>query len=359
MRAVIAHGTRDFRLEDVPQPVAGGGAVIRVEASGVCAADRMIYRGDSPWQLSFPFVPGHEFVGTIVEVAPEAAERWQVQENDLVTAEVLVPCEGCRYCASGRYHLCRSGTHLGSGLAGGWAEYMRLPSGARLWKLPSGLDASHAVLTEPLSCGIYAVERAEIGAADSVVVAGIGAIGAGALAAAAQHRPQLLVALVTSNERADLAQDLGADAVINVREDDSDEKLVELTGGLGPDVYIDTSGSVSSVELGLEVLTAGGRLVVYGVYATRGSIDWNQVAEFKELEIRGGHLSPGAFPRAIEMLSTGAIHPERLVTHRKPLDLFHEAIEPSDGRLRVKAILEPHAQAATSGSAAPFEKEQT
>lgn len=344
MRAVVAHGAGDFRLEAVPEPEVGGGAVIRVEASGVCAADRSIFRGTSPWQLSFPFVPGHEFVGTIVELDGEAAARWSVAVGDRVTAEVIVPCDSCRFCVSGRYHLCRNGRHLGSGLPGGWAEYMQLPPRARVWQLPQTLEPWRAVLAEPLSCGLYAAGRAEIAASDRVAVAGIGAIGAGVIAGAAAASPEQLIALATSPERCEVARQLGAHQAIDVRSEDVAARIAELTEGWGLDVYIDASGALESLQRGLALLAPGGRLVVYGVYPPGGDrIDWNLVAEFKELEVRGGHLSPGAFPAAIELLERGQIDASLIVTHREPLERFREAIEPSDRRPRLKAVMEPGA----------------
>lgn len=358
MKAVVAYGAGDFRLEDVPEPVLGGGAVIRVEAAGVCAADRSIFRGRSPWQLSFPFVPGHEFVGTVVEIDGDAAARFGVAAGDRVTAEVIVPCDACRFCTSGRYHLCRSGEHLGSGLPGGFAEYMRLPPRARVWQLPHALEPWQAVLVEPLSCGLYAAERARIGSSDRVAVAGIGAIGAGVLAGARAASPAQLIALATSSERCETARQLGAGHAIDVRSEDAAARIDELTEGSGLDVYIDASGALESLELGLELLAPGGRLVVYGVYPPGGGrIDWNLIAEFKELEVRGGHLSPGAFPAAIDLLERGSLDPSLIVTHREPLERFLEAIEPSDGRPRLKAVLEPGAGESTLVTAMTSSKE--
>jgi L-iditol 2-dehydrogenase len=269
VRAVVAHGPHDFRLEPVPDPEPDGGAVIRVEAAGVCAADRMIYGGDSPWELSYPFVPGHEFVGTIVAVAPEAGRRWQVAEGDRVTAEVIAPCDECALCRSGRYHLCRRGVHLGSGLPGGWADFMRLPPRARVWRIPPGLAPERAVLTEPLSCGVYAARRAAIAPGETVAVAGIGPIGSGTLLTAARAEPSFLLALVTSPERAALARQLGADAALDVRSADAAAAVAEATGERGLDVYVDTSGSTESLELGLELLRPGVSVLVYVVYRLR------------------------------------------------------------------------------------------
>ncbi len=340
MKAVVAHGRGDFRLEEVAEPPRRAGAVLEVEAAGVCAADRMIWRGDGPWELRFPFIPGHEILGRVAWIDDRSAEHWGVVAGDRVTAEVMVPCRRCRLCRAGRTNLCRFGTHLGSGLPGAFAERMALPPEAVVHEIPHDLDTAAAVLVEPAACAVHAVRRGTIGPDDTVVVAGVGSIGAAALGAAA-GKGRRLVAVVTTPSRAELARALGADDVVDLSLDDTPEALLDLTGGVGPDVYIDCSGATESVALGLAALVPGGRLVLYGVYRRPLTVDLNVVAEHKELDIRGGHLAPGAFPEAIELLRTGAIDAGRIVTHRHSLGQVHAAVGEAPGGSRLKAMLVP------------------
>jgi L-iditol 2-dehydrogenase len=344
MKAVVAHGPGDFRVEDLSEPERKAGAVLDLEAAGVCAADRMIWRGDGPWTLSFPFTPGHEILGRVAWVDDRSAERWGVVAGDRVTAEVMVPCRRCRLCRAGRTNLCGLGTHLGSGLPGAFAERMALPPEAMVHEMPSGLSTEAAVLVEPTACAVHAVRRAAIQPDDIVAVAGIGSIGAAVLGVAA-GRCRRLLAVVTSAARGELALELGADAVVDLSEPPPGtglrESLLELSGGVGPDVFIDCSGSTEAVTLGLDALVPGGRLVLYGVYRRSATIDLNVVAERKELDIRGGHLAPGAFPEAIELLRTGAIDTTRIVTHRHSLGQVHTAVADTPGADRLKAILVP------------------
>jgi L-iditol 2-dehydrogenase len=304
----------------------------------------MIWRGDGPWALAFPFTPGHEILGRLAWVEDRSSERWGVVAGDRVTAEVMVPCRRCRLCRGGRTNLCRFGSHLGSGLPGAFAERMALPPEALVHEIPPDLDTTAAVLAEPVACAVHAVRRAAIEAGDVVVVAGIGSIGAAALGAiTAAGNVRRLLAVVTTPARAELARALGADEAVDLSAVDPLEVLLELTGGVGPDVFIDCSGSTEAVALGLAALVPGGRLVLYGVYRRRLTVDLNEVAERKELDIRGGHLAPGAFPEAIELLRTGAVDAPRIVTHRHSLDLdgVHAAVGEAPPGGRLKAVLVP------------------
>lgn len=344
MRAVVAHGVADFRVQDVPEPSLHGGALIRIEATGVCAADRMIYAGTSPWQLEFPFIPGHENVGTIVEIDAASATSWGVDIGDRVVPEVMVPCGHCPMCRRERPHLCRDGRHIGSSFPGGWAERAWLPPEARVWRVPDGLASEEAVIAEPLACAIHAMERADPGPGDALVISGIGAIGAAALAYVRAARPvREVVALVTSPERAALALSLGADDAFDVRDVDAAGALRERYDGVGPDIYADFSGQTESVDLGLQSIAPGGRLMLYGVYGQPASIDWNVVAEFKELEIRGGHLAPTEFGQALELLASHTVDGRQLVTASYPLNDVQSALDESRGgsTTTLKTILLP------------------
>lgn len=371
MRAVVARGPGDFHLVDDAVAVRGPrGALIEVEAAGVCAADRMIWRGDGPWDLSFPFIPGHELLGRVLDLDAATARRWDAGPGDRVTAEVMIGCGRCRYCAKDQptdpdtSHLCRSGRHLGSDLPGAFAERLVLPPEARVHRIPDDLTRSAAVLAEPAACAVHAVRRAAVGAEDVVVVSGIGAIGAcvlGALAADAQRlirdtgsnvqraldprgggaAPKTIVAAVRSAERAERARALGANAAVDTTRHDAADELRDLAGGYGPDAWIECSGDPDAARLATEALAPGGRLVLCGIYRHRAVVDWNLVAEFKELDVRGAHLAPDAFPTAVRLLAGGAIDASLIATHRHALDDLPAALDPTPGdQARLKAWID-------------------
>jgi L-iditol 2-dehydrogenase len=340
MMAVVVHRGDRFVYEAVERPIAGRGEIIlKIEAAGICAADRKIYSRHHPWQLPDPYFPGHEYVGRVVELGAGAAERTGMTLGDRAIAEILVPCRQCWFCHRGLYTHCDNP----SVCVGSWAEYMRLPAGAIVHRVPGDLLSEEGAIIEPLACSIHAVNLARIELGDMVVVSGLGAIGMGILQVARLKTPQLLVGLDVDDGLLKVARQLGADAVFNPLRDDVPIELGALSGGRGPDVFIEASGSVASLSAGLEMVRKAGRLVVFGVYGHEAKLDFNLVSEFKELEILGGHLSPNTYPLAIEYLSEGLIDWKAMVTHTFPLAQFEKAINVKSqlGVTSIKTLLIP------------------
>lgn len=346
MKAIVAHGVGDFRCEDVPRPHAGPGeVVIKVTAGGICAAERKIYHGSGPWKPKFPLIPGHEFIGVVEELGDGAAEKHGLQVGDKAVAEMIIPCWQCAYCRRGWYHLCTNFKTLGGSLPGGWAQYMRFPANATVFKVPDAVDEVEGVMIEPLACATYAVERAAISLGDTVVVSGLGPIGMSMFQVAKLKTPRRLIALDVNESMLRIARELGADYVFNPGRDDVEAAVKDITAGLGCDVYLEASGYSGSVETGVRLLRKRGKLLLYGVYAGRPDFDFSIISEFKELEIAGGHLSPNSYPLAIRYLAEGLVNARVMVTHRFPLREVREAMEvkadPLAGKPAVKVSFVP------------------
>lgn len=353
MRAVVCHGPRDYRLESRPVPVPGPGeALVRVEAVGICASDLKCYHGATkfwgdevrPAWAERDVVPGHEFVGEVVELDDAAARRWGVEVGDRVVSEQIVPCGECRYCQRGQYWMCAPHNIYGFKRAtpGAMAEYMVFPAQARVHRVSKELPPAHAAFAEPLSCALHAVERADISFDDVVVVAGCGPIGLGMIAGARARFPAHVVALDLNPAKLELARRCGADVVVNVAEQDASEVVAALTDGYGADVYLEGSGHPSAVLQGLTLLRKLGTYVEYGVFGSDVTVDWSIISDDKELDVRGAHLGPGCWPAAIRMIESGLLPMDDICTHQLPMERFQDGLDlVADGSSSIKVSLLP------------------
>ena len=353
MQAVVSHGPRDYRLTELPRPTAGPGqALVRVEAVGICASDLKCYDGAAkfwgdehrPAWAETEVVPGHEFVGRVVELDDAAAERWGVAVGDRVTSEQIVPCWECRYCRRGQYWMCAPHDIYGfkRRTPGAMAEYMVFPAEALVHKISGTLPPAHAAFVEPLSCALHAVERGGITFEDVVVVAGCGPIGLGMVAGAAAKSPAQVVALDMSDHKLALAKRCGATFTLNIATDDVLSAVRDLTGGYGADVYLEGSGHPSAVAQGLNLLRKLGTFVEYSVFGSDVTVDWSIISDDKELDVLGAHLGPHCWPAAARMLESGRLPLDDIVTHQLPLADFQQGLDlVADGSASIKVSLIP------------------
>jgi threonine dehydrogenase-like Zn-dependent dehydrogenase len=353
MQAVVCHGPEDYRLEEVATPTPGPGeALIRVEAVGICASDLKCYHGaakfwgdgNRPAWAETEVIPGHEFVGEVVQLDAAAAQRWGIQVGDRVTSEQIVTCWKCRYCLRGEYWMC--GPHDLYGFKrrtpGAMAQYMVYPVEALVHRMSKDLPPAHAAFVEPLSCSLHAVERAAIKFEDVVVIAGCGPIGLGMVAGAAAKSPAHVIALDLAPAKLELAELCGATVTVNIAEQDPVQVVRDLTGGYGADVYLEGTGHPAAVPQGLNLLRKLGTYVEYGVFGSDVTVDWSIISDDKELDVRGAHLGPHCWPAAIRMLESGRLPMARICTHQIPLDRFQEGLDlVADGTSSIKVSLIP------------------
>lgn len=338
MLAVVTHGPRDYRVEEVPVPQPGPGElVIEVGAVGICASDMKCFLGGplfwgedgSGGYVEGPVIAGHEYAGRIVALGEGAAEKWGVREGDRVVAEQIVPCNECRYCQSGHYWMCQRHWIFGfkRQTHGGMARYNLFPENALVHKVPDSLTDGQAAYIEPMACAWHAVDRGEIQEGDTVVIAGVGNIGLCMLQIAKLRKPGKLIALDTKPYRLELARQLGADVAINVMEEDAVQQVRDMTDGYGCDVYIEATGHPSGVTQGLQTIRKLGTFVEFSVFNEPATVNWTVIGDTKELNIHGSHLGPGGYAPSIEALANGTVNVEPLLADSVPLSQFDRAME--------------------------------
>lgn len=355
MMAVVCHAPKDYRLQKVKRPAAGiNELVIKITSCGICAGDCKCYAGaarfwgdaekNKPSYVKPPVIPGHEFLGHVVEAGEGAEEFHNVKVGDRVIAEQIVPCGKCRYCKTGYRWMCEVHDVYGfqkDVAEGGMADYMRLSARAVVHKIPENIGFEDAAITEPLSCSIHAVNRADIQLDDVVVIAGAGTLGLLMVQVARLKTPKKLIVIDMVDQRLALATEYGADLVINPSKEDAEAIVRSHTERYGCDVYIETTGAPIGVTQGLNMIRKLGRFVEFSVFGKETTVDWSIIGEEKELDLRGAHLSADCYPIAIDLLARGLVTSRGIVTHTYKLSEWDDAVKMADSMDSIKVLLKP------------------
>lgn len=351
MKALVAYAPGDYRFEEVPVPRAGEGEiVIKVEACGICAGDLKAFHGapsfwggeGNPPYIKAPMIPGHEFLGTIVELGTNVKGDFEI--GDRVISEQIIPCWECKFCKTGRHWMCQKHDVYGfqNNVNGGMAEYMKFPKEALNYKVPKDIPTEKAILIEPYACSKHCVDRGNISNEDVVVLSGAGTLGLGMVGAIRLKNPKTLVVLDMKDERLELAKKFGADVVINPSKENVVEKIMEMTEGYGCDVYIEATGHPKSVQQGLEAIRKMGTFVEFSVFKDLATVDWSIISDRKELNLYGAHLSPYCYEPVTEWIRDGKLPTEGVVTHKFSLEEWEKAFSMAEkGDESIKVILVP------------------
>jgi threonine dehydrogenase-like Zn-dependent dehydrogenase len=353
MRAIVAYAPGDYRLETVAVPRAGTDEiVIKVEACGICAGDIKAFVGaesfwggnGQPKYIKSPMIPGHEFLGHVVEMGENVAKKGKVKIGDRLISEQIVPCWECRFCQSGQYWMCEKHDVYGfqNNVNGGFAEYMKYPKEAINHQVPQDLPIEKAILVEPFACSAWCVKRADIGWDETVVLAGAGTLGLGMVGAAKLRSPKRLIVMDTKPERLELAKRFGADMTLNPLTDDVVQIVKDLTGGYGCDVFIEATGHPNAVKQGLAMIRKLGRFIEFSVFSHDVTVDWSIISDRKQLDVLGVHLGPYCYPFVIDAISTGRLPTAGVVTHQLPIEQYQEGFDMmKKGDKSIKILLIP------------------
>jgi 2-desacetyl-2-hydroxyethyl bacteriochlorophyllide A dehydrogenase len=308
MRAAIFDAPRQMHVGgwDMPQP-GPGEVVVAVNAVGVCAGDMYIFLGKNPY-AAYPIVGGHEIAGVVQEVGSDVQG---IEQGARVVVEPFIGCGSCYPCRAGKSNCCMNLQIIGMHRPGGFAEYVLAPT-ANVHRVPAGLSMPVASFTEPVAIGVQACRRGAVAAGDEVLILGCGPIGL-ALIEVARARGARVLATDTMPDRLETARELGAEAI------PSGEgllpEIMNRTNGEGMPVVIEATGNTRAMESTVDLVAAGGRIVIVGLVAkgqdvTLPGLDFTR----KEMTIVGSRASVNCFPEALELLSSGAITYPRLAT---------------------------------------------
>lgn len=321
MRALEITEPAVARIVEREAPTPGEDEVLlRIDTVGYCGTDLSTYRGVNPL-VSYPRVPGHEVAGTIVRCG-EQVSGWS--EGDQALVFPYTECGRCSSCVAGRPNCCKDNQTLGVQRDGVLAEFAVVPS-EKLVRA-DGLSSRELALVEPLTVGAHAAARGEAGPRDRVAVFGCGAIGLGAVAAAAE-RGASVIAIDIDDRKLAIAEACGAKLTVNSARDDLADKLREATDGHGPSVVIEAVGLPDTFRAAVDLVAYAGRVVYVG-YAKRPVEYETKYFVMKELDIRGSRNAlRGDFESVIAMLRRGEFPTDNVVTHETTLDDAPDALK--------------------------------
>jgi 2-desacetyl-2-hydroxyethyl bacteriochlorophyllide A dehydrogenase len=312
---------REFDVPDAPE----GGALLKVEAVGLCGSDVAQYHGVElvPGGTVFPVVPGHETVGRVVELA--AGAQLGVAEGDRVAVDEIL--------SQAPFRLYGYSDMTGEGklgLWGGYGEYMQIFPGTRLHRMSDRLPAEQLTLFEPLANAVNWVDIADVHEGETVVVQGPGHQGLAVLEAVLAKRPGTVVVTGTTEDslRLDVAAKIGATHVVKVDAEDVKALVGDLTGGQGADVVFDIASVTQTVPLAIDLVRAQGRVLLAGLKHFEPVA--GLVSDFivlKGLRVSGGSgFTPDSMAKAVALLEAGEVQADLVVGEVFNLDDIDEAM---------------------------------
>lgn len=302
-RAVVMPGDGTWEVRELPVPdPPPGGAVLRVEAVGMCHSDIDHMHGivHTPWGGAYPSIPGHEIVGRIDALAAGTGARWGVREGQRVAVRESVPLPG-----GIRVYGHDFGVDERSGLFGGFADYMELLPETLVEPLPEDVPADELTVWEPLAIAVRWATAVQPG--NSVAILGPGHLGLASIVAARAAGAERIFITGTSADalRLDAARGLGVEEAIDVSAADPVERVRELTGD-GVDVVIDAaSASTVTVTQGMQMAKRGGTVVIGGL-KDRKPVERGVRHNARRLHLLASAVSENLCPRLVGLLPGSA-----------------------------------------------------
>ena len=291
MKAAVLYANEEIRYEEMPTPEVTPGTVrVKVKAAGICGSDipRVLHNGVH----FYPIVLGHEFAG-VVDAVGEGVTS--VKVGDTVSGAPLLPCMKCADCQNGNFSLCKHYSFIGSRQQGAFADYVVMPA-VNAVKFDPAIPFEQAAMFEPATVGLHGLMLADYKAGDTVAILGGGTIGLLTMQWAKIFGAKKVVVFDILPDRLELALQLGADAVINSREDDVAAKIAEYTEGKGFGRVFETAGNPVTVKQAFEV--AGNRATVCYIGTPHNDVTFTpkqwELLNRKELRVFGSWMSYSA-----------------------------------------------------------------
>ncbi|MCL2378780.1 MAG: L-threonine 3-dehydrogenase [Defluviitaleaceae bacterium] len=315
-------------LTEVPTPIPGDTQVlVKIKKTAICGTDIHIYNWDAWAQktIKTPQIIGHEFVGEVVDVGRHVTN---VSIGQLVSGEGHIVCQKCRHCITGHPHLCRQTVGIGVNMDGVFSEYITFPA-ENIWICDENI--SHDVLSvlDPLGNATHTALSFNV-LGEDVLITGAGPIGLMSIPIIKRAGARHIVVTDINLTRLEMAKELGATTVVDVRTQKLKDALKGIKGMTeGFDVGLEMSGSAAAFSDMLDTMANGGKMAILGILPENTIIDWNTVV-FNSLTMKGiyGRQMYDTWYRMTALLQSGLDKEiEKIITHRYHYTDFAKAFE--------------------------------
>ena len=326
MKALVKkYAEKGLWLEDVPMPEVGSNDVlIKIRKSAICGTDVHIYKWDEWAQktIKTPLVVGHEFMGEVVEIGSHVKN---IKVGDRVSAEGHITCGYCPNCKKGKKHLCMNEIGVGVHRPGTFAEYVSLPE-ENIFQLPNFIADDIAAIFDPFGNAVHTALSFPL-VTEDVLITGAGPIGIMTAAIARKAGARNVVVTDINDYRLEIAQKLGATAVVNVAESSLEKAMKKLKIEHGFTVGLEMSGSPRGFNDMLENMRHGGNIALLGILPPNCIIDWDHVI-FKMLNIKGifGREIFSTWYQMTALIESG-LDLSTLITHHYHYNEFEKGFE--------------------------------
>lgn len=345
MRAVVLSGPNQFAPAEIEKPQIGPDEILlEMKAAAICGTDMRILTGKKTKGVRYPSVIGHEFCGVIAEVGADV-KGYEVGEK--VAVANVIPCHHCSSCLRGRTNACLDRKAIGYEFDGGFEEYIRIPSicieNGNVVKLPEYMSYQAGALIEPLSCCIRGLKNAGTGFNDDVLIVGAGPIGLFHLQLSKIAGARKVIVSEPNEQRRKVALELGADLVVDPTKEDLPAIVDRETNGQGMDVIVMAIGVPALVNSTLKLCKRGGTVNLFAGFAGTGesAVEVNTI-HYNEINVNGSTAYKlEDYLAAAEMIKSGKIDADKIVTHRFKIEDFQKAYDVCVAGTGLKVIIEP------------------
>lgn len=318
MMAMRLYGPNDMRYEKIPVAELGPDDVrVKIAYCGICGTDEDFYFGTSSfWAdglIHTPMTLGHECSGIVDGVGKDVT---QVKIGDKVVLDPVVACGQCTACKFGNRQECRDTRCVGTinSIDGGYAEYVVIPERG-VFLLPDNVSLKNGALIEPLSIALYAVERADIAMGDTVLIAGTGAIGLGAIPFVRAKGAKAIIVVGRQDYKLAVAKKMGADVTVNIGSTSMQEAVQSATNGKGVNCIIEATGSAEILQNLIELAAYDARVSIPSFYGKKLEQFPIDRLVLKNVSMQFVFSNSDTYPRVIRMLESEKLDPSCLITH--------------------------------------------